>query len=174
MESLSFLPWVGDKYHHSRFGVKVLVLWASHYAEGPVSREFTQQVVRELGIEGRHRSFIKIIKILLNIGRGYISDDEKADAWRHVAFYNFVPDIVGTSRSAQPTAEMWERGKPQLLSVLEKLKPDVLLVLGCKTAEHLPELPSNMAVAKINDPSRVAYKDSHPAFQQALSEAGHK
>lgn len=31
--SVKFQPWVGDHYHSSRYGVRVMVLGESHYGE---------------------------------------------------------------------------------------------------------------------------------------------
>ncbi|MDA8518613.1 hypothetical protein [Citrobacter sp. Igbk 16] len=46
LTGVSFMPFVGEKYHNSRYGVRVLVPGESHYgADEDWSPDFTQKVV---------------------------------------------------------------------------------------------------------------------------------
>ncbi|HGF0767933.1 TPA: hypothetical protein ACF7ZB_000186 [Kluyvera georgiana] len=46
--AIKFKPWVGENYENSAFGVRILVLGESHYAdpEDEPGEDWTQHVVR--------------------------------------------------------------------------------------------------------------------------------
>ena len=129
----SFLPWVGPDYPDIRDArPRLLVLGESHYG-GPDSDypEFTQYVVRTFGLERRDRYFTTTAKIVLGIPKGvYLSDQVRRAFWNSVAFYNYIPQLVGPTSRIRPSENQWELGAKVFQDVLAKLEPHMILVLG--------------------------------------------
>ena len=71
--------------------------------------------------------------------------------WESVAFYNFVQEIV--AKGQRPEDNLWRQGSVPFLNTLAFLKPQVLLVLGKDLAKHLPPIPAEIRVIKIDHPS---------------------
>ncbi|HGW0964709.1 TPA: hypothetical protein ACNPTZ_005348 [Escherichia coli] len=64
---MKFQPWVGDHYHSSRYGVRVMVLGESHYGEPEdYAPDFTQHVINEHAFQPGLRFFT----IATNLLRG--------------------------------------------------------------------------------------------------------
>ncbi|ENT4838116.1 TPA: hypothetical protein ACNHSB_004962, partial [Escherichia coli] len=101
--SVKFQPWVGDHYHSSRYGVRVMVLGESHYGEPEdYAPDFTQHVINEHAFQPGLRFFT----IATNLLRGTTDEptaEERREAWQHVAFYNYVQEFVGDAGRIRPT-----------------------------------------------------------------------
>lgn len=169
----TFDPWIGSKYRSEGLhGVRVLVLGESHYGEAGKERSnFTTDVVRELGQTDRHRFFTNIQKVLLGMGPGWVSDEERANFWEHVAFYNYVQQFVGDTARVRPSNDLWDQGAAPFLMTLEELKPQVLVVLGVALEARLPSLPESLTVCRLPHPSSFGFSvaEWRPAVQAALA-----
>ncbi|OOE40875.1 hypothetical protein BZG06_14790 [Salinivibrio kushneri] len=167
-----FQPWVGDRYWEAnRFGARVLVLGESHYGtEEEVSPNFTKDVVQNLAIDHRHAFFTKISKVLLGLDSNqWLSDEERSEVWQHLAFYNYVQGFVGDTPRVRPNQDMWQDSKEAFLSVIEHLKPDLVLVLGVELGGAIPSLESNIDVCAIQHPSTgFSYAKWNPVVSEAL------
>lgn len=80
--SVKFQPWVGDHYHSSRYGVRVMVLGESHYGEPEdYAPDFIQHVINEHAFQPRLRFFT----IATNLLRGTTDEptaEERREAWQ--------------------------------------------------------------------------------------------
>ena len=144
---VTFHPWVGNRYcdPDNRFGVRLLVLAESHYgklAEAGQSNT-TRDVVRRWGQLLDHDSpisfFTKVSK-LLRRDPWDLTQQEREAIWENVAFYNFIQTSVGDGPRIGPTASQWCAAQGPLDTVLSKLKPDAVLVLGKRLAEEIQAL----------------------------------
>ncbi len=158
MKNVKYIPWVGSLYGNptNEFGgLKVLVLGESHYGYESSDTKFkTINVVEKKAKKKKKAFFTNIVKVLFKIGRrGGIDLVLRERAWDHIAFYNFIQVLVSKKARVRPTHEMWESAKLPLLQVLDKLKPDIILVLGMELAKNLPEIPSQYKLCKIRHPS---------------------
>lgn len=111
---------------------RLLVLGESHYG-GPDSDYpgFTQFIVQQFGLTKRDRYFTTTAKLVLGIPSGvYLTDDARRAFWNAVAFYNYVPALVGATSRVRPTEDQWARGAEIFHGVLEDLQPHMILVLG--------------------------------------------
>ena len=182
MDNVIFQPWIGDKYcKDNRFGLRVLVLGESHNNnDGAETSDFTTRVVESFiqnKIESRRKAFFtKIAKVLLGIETNiWKSYDERTDIWQQIAFYNYIQCYVGGTARIRPTGEMWQAAQEPFLSVLDKLKPDVVLVLGVDLWDHLQPLPKGPEFCKIKHPSTgFSYTKWTPKFVKALNQAKEK
>lgn len=174
-EQVRYLPWVGAKYESgNRFGVRVLILGESHHGSAEdLHREVTSSVVKEWGQEKRRSFFTTVSKFICSMGKGtWISNADRAEAWEHVAFYNFVQESAGPASRYRPTRLMWERAAAPLQEVLAVLKPDVLVVLGVELNSHLPaSLPDIEVVRLIHPTAGFEYAYCNPKLQTAVENA---
>ena len=177
MKDVVFKPYQGSKYtQNNRFGLRVLVLGESHNHDGVESSDFTTGVVKWFTQNKRDAFFTKIAKVLLGIEtNGWLSDTELVEIWDQVAFYNYIQCFVKTAR-IRPTDEMWRAAQEPFLSVLDELKPDVVLVLGFDLLNHLGQpLPEGPEFCGIKHPSTgFSYREWTPKFVDALNKAKEK
>lgn len=176
MENVNFCPWVGTNYENSMFGIKILILGESHYAENDdePDSDWTQHVVKHNAQDHPNAFFTKITKAVLGLySEDELSEDTRSNFWEHVAFYNYVQDIVGESGRIRPINEMWEAAERPFLAVVKSLKPDVVIVLGSILGEWVPVLNDNVKVAYLYHPSssHFNYEGVIPAIQKAIEDA---
>lgn len=166
MNTINFLPFVGDKYRDSRYGVRLLVLGESHYgAEEDDAPDFTQRVIRENAYTAGLQFFSKVTNVLR--GRAdWPTDEERREAWRHVAFYNFVQEIVGNDSRIAPTTKMWREAQAPFVEVVRQLEPDVILVLGVRLWNNVDALPPTFPVEWCG----VKHPGGGMSYNQAFSE----
>lgn len=175
LTGVNFMPFVGEKYHNSRYGVRVLVLGESHYGAGEdCSPDFTQKVVEQCAYESGTPFFSKLTNVLR--GRtDWPTEEERRETWQHVAFYNFVQEFVGGGSRIAPTREMWQASQAPFLEVVRTLEPDVILVLGARLWQKVDALPPTFPVewCGITHPSGgMAYKPSIAALAESVQKAG--
>lgn len=176
-DSVKFHPFVGEKYHDSRYGLRVLVLGESHY--NPIgweeySPDFTQRVVDDLAYVPGKLFFSKLTNILLG-RRGYPTNEERREAWQHVAFYNFIQEFVGGEARVAPTRAMWAAAQAPLVEVVRQLEPDVIIVLGSRLWNKVGELPPHFPVewcSIIHPSSSMSYEPTFAAVAESLRKAG--
>ncbi|WP_082791863.1 hypothetical protein [Aeromonas enteropelogenes] len=168
MTQIFFKPYVGDQYHSSHYGVRVMILGESHYGDAEdVSPDYTQYVVNEHAFRAGSPFFTKITNLLR--GKvGEVSIEERHEVWRHVAFYNYIQEFVGDAGRIRPTSAMWERAACAFKEVVQELQPDVILVLGYQMWDWLPELSVEWACVK-HPSGGMSYADAIPEFQGAIT-----
>jgi hypothetical protein len=139
-----FDPWVGSNYYarNNRLGGHLLILGESHHADDPNQpRSITIDVTR-MYVTGNYtqktlngRFWTTIASTVT--GQPYWEVDRR-EFWESVAFYNYVPGIVGDYSRIRPTDQLWLLGREPFLEVLEKLLPGWILVLGSELWSRLP------------------------------------
>ena len=55
---------------------------------------------------------------------------ERSVFWNTVAFYNYIPEIVGDRPRIRPSDEMWERANKPFEEVIDVLAPNHIVVVG--------------------------------------------
>lgn len=170
---VTFQPWVGLHYgRNSRFGLGLLVLGESHYgSKEEECSTYTSRIVRTWAQQERDRFFTVIANVLAD-NRGWISDAERADAWEHIAFSNFVQSMMNGPREP-PSFRQWVDAQQPFRSVLAALNPQAVLVLGQRLDEHLLSKPDDIAFGGIAHPSssRFAYDENMQRFKDLLEDA---
>lgn len=137
-----FDPWVGSNYTRpNQIGGRLLILGESHHAVAPHQpRSLTIDVTR-MYIEGNYtqktlngRFWTTIASTVTGFSH---SEIDRRSFWESVAFYNYIPEIVGEYSRIRPKENLWSLGREPFLEVLEKLTPDWVLVLGSEMWRHL-------------------------------------
>jgi len=142
MKHVKFLPWVGRNYAARFNGLRTLILGESHYQwEAGISidddRNCTIDRVEEQ-LEGCTGAFwTKTASAVLGKKPTL---DEKKHFWNSVAFYNYVQESAGFGPRIRPSAQSWEVSKVPFMEVLESLRPELIIALGYRLWEMLPDL----------------------------------
>ena len=143
VSDVRMFPWVGANYAESGFrGRKLLILGESEYewTIGALQPEIaTWLITANANGSKKHRFYTKIYHVFSEEPK-WQSLEHFADFWQSVCFYNYIQEKVGTAPRQRPLPEMWPRWKDVFLSVVGKLNPDRILVLGKKLWSSLDDL----------------------------------
>ena len=128
--------------------------------------------------QGDHQagSFAGGFTVIANILRGqggWIDENDLAQVFQEIAFYNFVQTFVDSAPRGDPSFRQWVDAQAPLKTVLAALKPNAVLVLGLELWRHILDWPEGIAHAVIAHPasSRLRYVDAIPAFEKLVERA---
>ena len=157
MSIVRFEPWIPKNLDPRCYGVRLLVLGESHYEEDDEKpwtelrlRVLTRYLVRRWGRrpKGRTQFFPNLYSLLTGRTWSQLSPDN-AVIWDNIFFYNYVQKLVPGGARHSPDAEMWRDAEVAFLTVLDRLRPDAVLVLGRRLWRNMldGELVSDDATA---------------------------
>jgi len=145
---LTWIPWVGDNYESSE--KKILVVGESHYYDPYFKNDssfkehkrldYTQHIVNAIGVglerekrDKRHATMYE------NFYRSIRFENQKReDFWHSVSFYNFIQQPMH-SRKQRPNNKMIAKAWNSFKSVVDILKPDVVIFIGVKCCDGFNE-----------------------------------
>ncbi len=136
--------WIGNQYAAS--APKVLLLGESDYGDTPPLAQYIPQ-----WLNGEHRDHT-FARISNTFGSGL----PRATLWNRIAFYNFVPGMVGPTRLHRPTSQSYSDAQPVLADVLNFLKPDGVLILGKEQAAYSEPIVQRSGAAHFVSPHPAA------------------
>lgn len=192
MRGVMFLPRVGAKYEHSRWGKRVMVLGDSHYCADPkdATPDLTQKVFGwvfdpSCAHEGWMNTYTKFASVLSGKQEDRSSSKE---VWDEVLFYNYVQEPLSGPRT-EPTMEMMEAAQAPFMEVLEQYQPDVVFAWSqSRVYDHLPNAGvqgepidgvetwvytlrngHKVRVLPVDSPCRISYNGWRPIVKRALS-----
>lgn len=142
MSAIFFKPWIGEDYATgARFGKRVMILGESHYqwdkAITPYPDLTCTAIRAQISGEYTYPFWTRVVSAFIGHKP---SLDEKRDFWRAVAFYNYVQETVSFGPRVAPTPEMWARSETAFAELLNMYAPQVLIVLGYRLWDKLPNL----------------------------------
>lgn len=145
------LPWEGPAYHAA--GQRVLLLGESHYvtAPGDDAPTLTRDIVQAVRDGTRPLPFYTKAAQLLG-GSGVATPQGRAAFWDGVAFFNYVPVVVGLASNAEPTAAMWAAAPARFFALLAALAPTHVLSLGQRQWNHI-KFPAGWTSVPVANPS---------------------
>ena len=179
-DEVGFIPFVGRNYQAGIGGKRVFLLGESHYVKDvEVLRDpFALRLVTVNEFEdcevATERSWGRFYRRLDSILAGCVqpSGQEAADAWSHVAYANFVQHSVGTSASCRPDDDMWRTGEDAFRAYVDRLMPDVILVIGRMTYDHTPSKGARRlegGLIKAPNADREIWEVDHPGGSALMS-----
>jgi hypothetical protein len=141
---IHFIPLVGPRYEEGLVSdVRVLILGESHYGSDPNEPRFGRGCTHHhfggylegCDVTGETQFFQKLPKIVArNVAP---TSEETALAWQRVSYANAVQSLLsGPSRS--PSNDQFAAAGPALKEMVEKLKPDAILMLGRRLWNRIP------------------------------------
>ena len=123
-----FHPAEGRSYAKSRFGMRILILGESHYRWPAMPKDLSQITLGAIKGCDSHRFWKDLAKLF-----------PAGEVWRHVLFYNYVQEVVGTGARKRPTKRMWRTRAAidGFKEVLRTYKPQRILVVGKTTWQYM-------------------------------------
>ncbi|WP_194973653.1 hypothetical protein [Aquiflexum lacus] len=147
IESIHWLPWIGEKYFEIPPENRMLIIGESHYLsdsgdpkkkegdwENKIRKDLTQRMIGE---DVQHKlyyenpTFRNFHKVLFN--------EDNLDLtrfWELVSFYNFIQRPMD-SKSHRPSKEDYQFGWDTFSEVFDFLKPKYCLFIGTGYANNL-------------------------------------
>lgn len=176
MDNIKFLPWVGSSYEtkglHEK---KILLLGEAHYGEIKVANpeKVTNWVVENLAINEKKAFFTKLMRLML-LNKGHpLDQDAKSEFWSRVSFYNYCQEIVADKARVRPKDAIWKNSEPAFHQVLQKLKPDLVVVLGKELSWKIPDISDKYEFCVVNHPSSAfSYEKWIPVVRDKLASLG--
>lgn len=128
-------PWIGDKYPTPEiFRYRTLIMGESNYAPDNLNlKSVIDDVKLHIGLNTNpdFSRFATKVRRLTAFDLSMASHElTRKEFWRNIAFYNFIQCLVGSKARQRPTSEMWASSVPAFLEIMEKLRPQRILVLG--------------------------------------------
>ena len=151
MKKVFFEPWVGKDYETGgSLGKKVMALGDSHYCSkdcdacGKKSNHaecsgITNEVINAFlhpnsEFESWMPTYTKFERAVNNKELGKI---EKEQFWNSIIFYNYLQKAIGGPR-IEPDKNLYSESFEPFIEVLEKYKPDLIIVWGQRLYKALP------------------------------------
>lgn len=151
-----FKPWIGPAYH--RMSTKMLIVGDSHYCEESdecdsqgnckncslITRKAVEAYMKyrrtgkkEDWAAWMTRTYFRFDKLFY--GKENVSSEESLRLWNSISFYNFLQTAHSPTPSNQSykTSE-YRHSQPMAQEVIEKLRPDYIIVWGRRAYDHLP------------------------------------
>ena len=162
-EGVRHHPWVGDDYSDKGFGgVRILALGESHYlTDGYTLKQkdkatSTQEdITRVIKGELTGLFFNRVVALVRHAANQ--KDMSDAEIWHSIAFYNYVQDFMDDSRT-RPNKDQWKSAEKPFLAVVDRLQPDMVLVLGATMWHKMP-----------NGDGKVCAMRKHPRHPKSSS-----
>lgn len=130
-------PWVGKEYHNGLAGSRIAIVGHSHHGDEEDEVLATQDCVAKV-MSGQYKI------MFFNQVRNYFGFDHHSDFWPRVLFFNYVPNLIGTSDhryGRMHDAEQKAVAKSRFLRTLSDNRPDKVFVFSKAIAGEIP-LPS--------------------------------
>lgn len=139
MYELTFQPYVGKRYENGGiFDQRITILGESHYGSVPdvhtTSKVLSKYLNENNPREGWMNTFLKFERSL--VGRVTTHEDSK-EIWESLLFYNYLQVLLSGPRE-YGTAQQYRDSIEAFFEVLNKYKPDVLIVWGKRLWQKLP------------------------------------
>ena len=146
-DEVGFLPFIGAHYPSGFDGLRALLLGESHYIADEAEiekaggvRGYTRHIFKDCE-SSMERTWTPFFRRLDSVVSRELapSNGTAAEAWSRVAFANFVQKPVGASWTVRPDARGWNSGRLAFPVLLDRLLPDIVLVLGREAFNHTPD-----------------------------------
>ena len=170
-----FDPWVTEhfgKADNALQGLRLLIIGESHNTDRPelYGTSYltqTKEVIEKFAISQSYPIFDKLFHLVTSKNRKESTGGEVKGFWEAIAFYNFIPVFVEKEINRKKVDFL--SGRSPLISVLNAIKPDAIIVCGLDTwwyvMDALPggegENPSRRDFARVQ--GALAVRIIHPS-----------
>lgn len=144
-------PWVPENFQQGLFeGKKILIVGHSHHGDGPDDNDTTEGVLLHV----MHLMEPRWNIAFFNQIRDYFGHSDHREFWPKVAFFNYVPALIGTSdqryaRMSDP--EVIQQASDRFERILTQLRPDMTFVFSKAIHGMLPvATPIPMPVPEVS------------------------
>jgi hypothetical protein len=137
--------WRGSNYQKGIGGQKLMIVGYSHYRDAREDdyADFTIDTIKEVLSENKIQFFRSIA--------GYF--DGAVEFWEDVIFFNFIPDVVGTSQQKflWGTKDQVKRGKERAVKIMNKERPNKLIAFTTKGWRSFPPTDQEKPTAALGN-----------------------
>jgi hypothetical protein len=144
--------WVGDNYEQS--AERVLVLGESWHGDVESLVDFIPRWASGLVIDN---TFSRLFNAASGFHTERATPSQRLGWWNGIAFYNFVPGTVGAVRSDRPTNAAFLAARVPLTTVLERLRPRGVWIIGKEQAEYSAEVVRRFGATHEVTPHTASY-----------------
>ncbi len=143
--TIRFLPWTPNAAEPRFEGVRVLLVGESHYEEASLhdadaSSDCTRNVVLEWGVHPPARKTFFANTYAMLTGRPWSLGASGLERfWNSVFFCYYVQTLLPGGQRHRPTRQMWEAAQPVFRDVIERIRPEAVVVLGEDLWQNLPD-----------------------------------
>jgi len=143
-------PWVGEFYESKDvLPYRTLVLGESNYTtEENFDSNLVIACIREHIGSNRDDNFSRFATKTRRVILGRETEVTAKEFWENAAFYNFIQYRVGELSKQRPTQKMWDDSIQAFEELIDKIKPERVLVLG---QENWTNLLSHISHEKVSD-----------------------
>lgn len=154
INSLKWLPWVGDNYLSVQSSNKLLVIGESHYykldEKGSFEKHqdngYTRVAIQKIAVEREYKTYKnRAAKIFPNFHLTIFGNDkfESKLLWENVCYYNFIQDPMNTNYG-RPKKSDYAKGWKTFADVVNVLKPSICIFLGNSSTKYFPSSFDNV------------------------------
>jgi hypothetical protein len=131
---IKILPWVGKNYKNTF--PKLLILGMSTYYPAETVEEKRScvniMVNKYCFDDWRDTFWTKIMNLFKEEQESII------EFWNRVCLYEYIQELMNEPKQETPK-EYWENAKKPFDEILNKLQPDIIVAIGYKVYDNLPE-----------------------------------
>lgn len=149
IQTLKWLPWIGDNYCTAPTANKLLFVGESHYynpnEKGSLEKHqnngYTRIVIEKVAIEKEYKDYKnKAAKIFPNIHFTFLGNDntDTKSFWNKVGYYNFIQKPMNTNQG-RPTKIDNINGWTNFDDLVNTVSPDTCIFLGNSAAKYFPK-----------------------------------
>lgn len=142
---IKFQPFVGKNYASSIWKQRVMALGESHYCANPSDAisTITQDIIMDLynpnsTFEYYKNTYTKFVNSLSGIKFKWKNFEDIEQIWNSIIFYNYVQFPISSARKA-PTKQEFTDSEDAFWEILEKYRPNKIIVWGQRLYKHLPQ-----------------------------------
>ncbi|MGL5937519.1 MAG: hypothetical protein ACRCZY_09640 [Phocaeicola sp.] len=172
---IQFMPWVGSSFLEGFGGKRIMVLGESHYCDKPEdgTADITIRIIDDFCDENSEYESYKntYTKFERALAGRKVSSTERRSLWNRILFYNFIQEPMTAARVA-PTAQQVSNAQYPFFEVIERYRPDIILVWGRRLYDMLPSQGTqgeNVVVDGVGSEESWVYKLSDGHEVRALS-----
>jgi len=146
VDTLKWLPWVGDNYLQTPQEHRLLIIGESHYLDKTQTQasidkhddaNFTRKVIKEMAVD---RNYYNRSKIFPNLHKAlFRNDDFNSNIfWGHASYYNFIQRPMKSIKQ-RPSNQDYLNGWNSFFKVRDILNPTICLFIGSTAAYFFDE-----------------------------------
>lgn len=141
LETLKWLPFIGEKYLDIPEEHRMLIIGESHYNDGTEKSILSVDDINHTKVMIEEDAMGECrwpTKIMPNFHKAMLREDEfsKEDFWNLISYYNFIQRPMYTLKD-KPSPEDFNKGWKSFFELIKITKPKICLFIGVSASNYL-------------------------------------